>query len=209
MTDMWTLKAMGVLDKFNARADEADPVIEAVLPGEVGQPVNVVLPLLQKHDSVYHAIFDLDFSKSKKHLCSEFSAWLDLPKNREQLERYKMPTIGTTGGPLDHLKALAMWRLYRELDNNWDKANDFAQKHRKESKPFHDARKGQSKTPLNHAQLASEESSYLKAKTRAKTYLAKFIPAEFDAPDACEGWEGMVSRSKKASKISKRSSLKP
>jgi hypothetical protein len=96
------------------------------------------------------------------------------------LEKHKKPTTGTTGKPLDRLKDLAAWRLYRELGNDWNDANDFANQHRKERQPFHDARQDQSKKVQRaEAALGNEESYFLKAKKRALDYLAECIPGEF------------------------------
>ena len=183
MTDVWSLKALGVFDDFKMMGEKAKPVIRNVRPGETPEPMKTVPPVLQRWGSVYYAVFDMDYSKTKKQLLNEFSTWLDLPENRKLFKEHKRTKIGTTGKPLDRLKELAAWRLYRELDNDWNAANDFVDKHRKKSQPFHDARRGQSeKVPLAEAPLGSEESYFLKAKKRALNYLAEYIREEFGVP---------------------------
>ena len=133
MTDVWTLKALGVFDRFNALGEKAKPVVKDVLPGTKGEPMKLVPPLLQQDDRlpVYYALFNVDYSKSGTQLGKEFLEWLKLPENQERLAKYKKPTTGTTGKPLDRLKDLAAWRLYRECGNDWENANKFADKHRK------------------------------------------------------------------------------
>ena len=162
--------------------DDAKPLPKRVRPGQQAEPMHLVPAILQQHESVplFHAIFTLDFSKSKKQLGKEFAEWLELPVNRERLIRHKKPSIGASGGAVDRLKDLAAWRLYREFGNKWNAANDFANKHRKENRAFHDARKGQSKNVHRaEADLGNEESYFLKARRRALNYLAEFIPDEF------------------------------
>ncbi len=140
MTDVYTLKVTGVLDKFREMAGEAEPIIEAVRPGQVGKPMRLVAPVLQKWESVFYALFDVDYSKGETQLVKEFKAWLRLSENLERLDTYEKPKTGTTGGPLDRLKNLAAWRLYRELDNDWDAANKFANDHRKHFKDWQEIR---------------------------------------------------------------------
>jgi len=133
MPDVWTLKAMGILEKFKVMGENAKPVVEDHDPqrGKFAQPYKPVPALLQQHKSFYHAIFTLDFSEGETQLVNRFREWLRLPENQERLAKYRKTTTGTTGKPLDRLKDLAAWRLYRELGNNWNKANEFADKHRK------------------------------------------------------------------------------
>jgi hypothetical protein len=180
MSDVWTLKALGVFDEFNEMAEKARPVIENVPPGKQGKPIQLVCPILTKWPPVSYALFTLDYSKSETQLVKEFREWLRLPDNRKRLGEHKKPTTGTTGKPFDRLKDLAAWRLYRELGNDWNAANVFANQHRKERQPFHDARQGQSnKVERAKAALGNEESYFLKAKKRALDYLAEYIPGEF------------------------------
>jgi len=180
--DVWSLKSRRILERFNKMGDDAKPLPKRVRPGQKAEPMHLVPAILQQHESVplFHAIFTLDFSKSKKQLGKEFAEWLELPVNRERLIRHKKPSIGASGGAVDRLKDLAAWRLYREFGNKWNAANDFANKHRKENRAFHDARKGQSKNVHRaEADLGNEESYFLKARRRALNYLAEFIPDEF------------------------------
>ncbi len=178
--DVWSLKSRGVLDRFKKMGEDAKPAIKNVRPEQKAKPMELVPAILQQHESLFHAIFTLDFSKSERRLCDEFREWLRLPKNDERLEKYKKPNTGATGGAVDRLKDLAVWRLYREFGNDWNKANDYADEHRKASRQFHDARRDQSKkVSLSEAHLGSEEAYFLKAKKRALNYLAEHIPDEF------------------------------
>jgi len=96
-------------------------------------------PFLQKQnsESVFYAMFEVDFAKTKRRLMAEFEKWLMLRENRERLEKHKTPTVGTTGKWLDRLKDLAAWRLYREFAKGrspakaLEAANEFADEHRK------------------------------------------------------------------------------
>jgi hypothetical protein len=160
-----------------------------------------------QHDErlpVYHVIFTLDFSKSETQLVSEFREWLKLPENLQRLDNYKRPKIGTTGKPLDRLKDLAAWRLYREHGNDWNKANDFARVHRKKftsaeirqrfktqtqrdnispgsNKPFRDA-KCQGGNPANEADLFGEDADARKAQASAWRYMVEIMPHKFAPP---------------------------
>jgi hypothetical protein len=203
MPDVWTLGAMGILDRFKAMAEQATPVIEELRPGETGKPTKVVWPILQQHESFYHVIFTLDFRKSEAQLLNEFREWLRLAENKERLAKYKMPKTGTTGAPLDRMKDLAAWRLYRESNNDWDAANDFANAHRKRltgteigkkyknktvgerkeikagsKKPFRDAKR-QGEKPPNQADLFGEEADAYKAEATAREYLTRIMPMDF------------------------------
>jgi hypothetical protein len=183
MADVWTLKGYRVFDEFNEMAEKARPVIENVRPGEQAKPMRLVFPILHKWQSVSYALFTLDYSKSETQLVNEFREWLRLTENRQRLEEHKKPHTGTTGGAMDKLKALAAWRLYREVGNDWKAANDFSNKHRKNSRPFHDARQGQSKKGQRfEADLGSEESYFLKDQRRALDCLAEYFPDEFRVP---------------------------
>ena len=145
----------------------------------------------------------IDCRKAKKQLVDEFEAWLEQPEMKERLRQYRHSHTGKTGAPKDRLKDLAAWRLYQHCGNDWRKANEFASEHRRvfekpetivigsggnrkkvifkegDPKPFHDPRQGQSKQQINEASLYSEESGFLKAKQRAKTYLKELMPWEF------------------------------
>ena len=145
----------------------------------------------------------LDWSKGKKGLAREFAAWLDRRENREALAKFSGLRARKTGGHADRLKDLAAWRLFEHCGNDWNKANDFANEHRKvfekpearvigsgrnrkkvtfkkgDPKPFHDPRQGQDKHRINEASLYSEESGFLKARQRAQAYLRERMPWEF------------------------------
>jgi hypothetical protein len=173
MIHLGTLDAMGVFDRLDAMAKAGpnqDPILE--LP-------NCFTGTL--------ALFNLDFTQCKEQMLRRFAAWLDLPENER---RFQTPGHNRRGRRRtesfkDRLKDLAVWRLYDKL--GFDGMQDFAEGHRKHSRdgrprPFHDARQGQrEKQPLNQAPLCSEESVALKAKARARAYLAELIPWEFGA----------------------------
>jgi hypothetical protein len=121
----------------------------------------------------------------------EFKEWLDLPENKARLNAHQQNPTGKTGVFKDRLKDLATWRLYREL--GCKRALAFAEQHRKRDKhwnpkPFHDARKEQSKTKmrLDEAPLSTEyneESGFRKAKARALAYEKELIPWAFGKSD--------------------------
>lgn len=203
MTDVWILKSIGILDKFILMGDNAKPVIEDHDPqsGKFARPCKLVPPLLQQHKSFFQAIFALDFSESETRLVNRFREWLRLPENQERLAKYKRSTTGTTGKPLDRLKDLAAWRLYREHENNVSYANEFAAKHRKKftreeilkrfktkaerdkhplgsNKPFRDA-KGQCGNAATEAELFGEDADARKAQASAWKYMIEIMPEEF------------------------------
>lgn len=179
--DVWSLKSRGVLDKFKKMGEDARPVVQNVPVGQAPKPMILVPAILQQHESLFHAIFTLDFSKSVTQLGNEFKEWLQLPENKARLKRFKKVKIGATGKPLDRLKDLAAWRLFRELENDWNAANDFANTHRKKSKPFHSARR-QDGVPANEADLFGENSDARKAKKSASDYLKEVMPLDFSPP---------------------------
>lgn len=135
MPDVWSLTGMLRAPPYKHRLrkllEESKSVIESVPPGKKGKPINLVWPIMQMWESHYWAVFAIDFSKGETLLSKEFTEWLRQKENRERLEKYEKPRTGTTGKPLDRLRDLAAWRLYREFENDWNKANDFAAKHRK------------------------------------------------------------------------------
>ena len=192
MTDVFTLKAHRVFDEFNEVAEKARPVIENVRPGEQAKPMQLVFPILHKWKSVSYALFTLDYSKSETQLVNEFREWLRLTENRTRLEQHKKPRTGTTGGAKERLKNLFAWRLYREHDNDAERANQFASDHRKTKsyfdastkskkatpRPFHNA-KGQDGKPSNEAVLFGEDADARKSKKRTLTYCREIMPDEF------------------------------
>jgi hypothetical protein len=185
MNEVWLLNAMGIFDEFKTMAEK---VMENK---RLRKPQGKVYPIIegwpkqkQENSQWVHALFTIDFSKTKKRLRREFQKWLERPQNKERFAKHGHSPIGKTGVFKDRLKDLAAWRLYRELGCN--EALAFAEKNRKRDKDgkprqFHDARKEQSKSkmPLNEAPLYSEESGFLKAKARALQYRAELIPWEF------------------------------
>ena len=65
-------------------------------------------------NSIYFCLFEVDLSAGKGALTKQFKKWLASPENRKRLGRYGNEKRGATGQPLDRLKDLAAWRLYRE-----------------------------------------------------------------------------------------------
>ena len=208
MTDVLMLETFRIFDRFKAMAEEAKPIVEDHDPqrDKYAKPYKAIPPILQHDDRlpIYYAIFNLDYSKSETQLVKEFLEWLKLPENQQRLESYKKSKIGTTGKPLDRLKDLAAWRLYRECGNDWEKANDFADKHRKKftnaeirqkfktraqrdkfqtgsNKQFRDA-KWQAGKPANEADLFGEDADARKAQASAWEYMVEIMPQEFAPP---------------------------
>ena len=206
MTDARTLKAAGILEKFSEMAETSKPVIEDHDPqsGKIARPYKPMPPLLQQHESFFHAIFDFDFSESETQLVIRFKEWLRLPENQERLVKYKWVKTGTTGKALDRLKDLAAWRLYREHGHDVNFANKFAAKHRKKftrgeilkrfktkvqrdkfpsgsNKPFRDA-KGQGGNAANEADLFGEDADARKVQASAWKYMVEIMPKEFAPP---------------------------
>jgi hypothetical protein len=190
MDDLVTLQAVGILDKFKDLAEQSKPAIAEVPLGQVPEPMKLVEPMLQQMGAVYQAIFALDFSKSEKQLVEEFRVWLRISDHAALLTKHKIPKTGKTGWPRDRLKDLAAWRLFRELNNDWQAANDFANKHRRQRKAFRDA-KSTADTPANEADLFGEEADAYKAKASALKYLADLMPNEFGQPDLAEAFAGL------------------
>ncbi len=192
MSDVFTLKALRVFDKFTEMGEQAKPVVEDVTAGTKGKPMELVLPLLQQHESVpvYYAIFNLDFSKGETQLVNEFREWLKLPQTKALLNQYQKPKRGKTGGPRDRLRELAVWRLYREKGNNLQKANKFASDHRKQKKPFHNARSKKERgadgtvlvIPPHEADLFGDDAEARDAKASAWKFMVEIMPTDFAPP---------------------------
>jgi hypothetical protein len=197
--DVYSLKALGVFDDFKKMADAAKPVIEDVRPGQRPKAMKITPAILQQREGpLYQVVFEVDFSKGGTRLHNEFKQWLKLPEIERLLRQFHKPRTGRTGKPLDRLKDLAAWQLYRESGNDWNKANEFASKHRKrfttqeireyktkeqrqkyrpgDPKPFRDARDSE-------ADLFGEEADAIKAQKRAWEFLAEIAAREFAPPN--------------------------
>lgn len=171
MLEAWRLNALGVFSDLKLLAIDS-------MPDDQTSDIKSLLPTVHK-DRWTHALFTLDFSKTKKQLVQEFGAWLDLPENKKRLAAHRKDTTGTTGAPRDHLKALATWQLREAL--GFEKMLKFAEDNRKldkagKKRPFHDEHPEQAS---NLKRLCSEPSVAQKAITRAKKYLAQIMPGEF------------------------------
>jgi hypothetical protein len=152
MDEVWLLDAAGIFEELRTMAAKT---LKNKTPRK---PQQKVYPIVERWSPYVHAMFTLDFSKTKKRLLQEFDKWLHLPENRARLRAHGRKSIGKTGWFKDRLKDLAAVRLYRELGCN--EALAFAEKNRKRDKDgtprqFHDARREQSKRkmPLNEAPL--------------------------------------------------------
>lgn len=175
------IDSMGVLHRLQAlaklarqRAKKGD--LKKIAPIIQGWPAKK-----QTKDAAWASVlFTLDFTKNKSHLLHQFNAWLQLPDVRTFRAKHEQPTTGLTGTFKDRLKALAAWRIYRELGGKG--GLKFAMDNRKhdgagQPRPFHDYRTGQtSKVPSNMAPLYSDEPNFCKAATSAQEYLAGLIP---------------------------------
>jgi hypothetical protein len=185
MNELWLLDTMGIFDEFKAiaeqvRADCKENTLRSKARKKV-YPVIEGWPRQKTENQPWvHALFTLNFTKTKKRLLQKFDEWLRLPENEQRFKQHQYNPVGKTGEFKDRLKDLAAWRLYEGCDRDWERANNLAQSNRLDHRPFHDPRRGQTeKAPLNEAPLYSEESGFLKAVKRAKDYLAELIPWEF------------------------------
>lgn len=199
MNEVWNLDANGVFDEFKAMAAKQaqDKVKFGSRPAKKIYPIIEGWPKQNREGSRWvHALFNLDFTKTKARLLEEFDEWLKLPENEARFTVHKQDPTGKTGSFRDRLKDLASWRLSRAL--GWASAHAFTIKHRLKVKDgagsaraFLDARTGQSeKVALNDAPLYGHESHWSKAKARAEDHLAKLLPWEFGVyADERKQWE--------------------
>ena len=156
----------------------------------------------QWQGSVHWCLFEMNLSAGKSELAGQFKAWLATRKIRAALKRYKQDQRGSSDQRKNHLKNLATWRLYRENGNNYDRANEFANIHRKrfsswreinktckkvkgqwpyklhDPRPFRDAQSIREYL-ANGAPLFSHDEDYRHAKINTLNLLADLIPSEF------------------------------
>jgi hypothetical protein len=187
MQDAWMLRSLGILKKFDKLSEKARPVVEDVPPGSKPPPMKLLHPILRQNQSLFNVIFTLDFSERETCLVERFRTWLQLPVIQKRLTRYKKLRSESRAKALDRLKDLAAWRLYREFNNDWNAANNFANKHRKEGKPFRDAKR-QGDTPAAKADLFREDADARKASASAWKYLVELLPGEFAFPQSTSSW---------------------
>jgi hypothetical protein len=219
MNEVWNLQANGIFDEFNVMAERQWKAKRGVgaIPAKAVYPIIEGWPKTKQESSQWvHALFNLDFTKTKTRLLQEFDMWLQLPENAVRFRTHEKDPTGKTGLFRDRLKDLASWRLSRELE--WKAAHAFSLKHRLKDKArtpraFLDARTGQGlKVPLNDAPLYGHESGWSKAKDRAEAYLEELIPWEYGryAEDLkqreAKMHETIQAAVKRAVKISKRNS---
>jgi len=221
------LKTAFIFEKFVKMEEDAKPDFVKLPGGQTTNLRKLVLPILQQHEKQprFFTVFLLDFSKGETQLLNEFRAWLRLPDNHARLEEFKKPKVGTTGKWLDRLKDLAAWRLFRELDNDLNAANRFANAHRKtlrtpreiakkyknktpkerdeikagSGKPFRDAKRQRGIAP-SQAELFGEEADPYRAITKANEYLTEILPMDFPSPPGPEMQAAMKRITKLASK---------
>lgn len=147
----------------------------------------------RQSDAFHSFLFEVDLSAKKGDLVRGFKMWLSKRDIKKRLERYGKEKRGTTAEK-DRLKDLAAWRLYRELGNDWNEANKFANDHRQhfekwsspyqpgDCRPFHNA-KSEDLDLANQAALFSCDADYRHAKGRALKCLADWIyTGEFKKP---------------------------
>lgn len=187
MPDVGHLKSRFIFEGFTKMLEDANALARNEPPGNRPKPMKRVLAILQRFQShpYFYVVFLLDFSKAETQLVKEFQAWLRLPDNQARLEKFKKSKVGKTGEPLDRLKDLAASRLFRELNNDWNAANNFANGHRKREKfsgggqrPFHNARR-QAGQAATEADLFGGDADARKVKRRISRYLQEIMPLEF------------------------------
>lgn len=199
VADIGALKGWGITDSLVSKAEALRRSLDE---DELKQPEDADFHL---SSGIYCVAFKIDYSAGRAGLLKSFTAWLNTKENRERLEKNHNRTANRTDKALDRLKALAVWRLYREMDNDYEATNRFANQHRKHFKdpaelrekcktdiakhhrykpgsprPFRDA-KPKGGQPPNAAELLGEDSDGRKAKASALDFLSQIIPAEFPA----------------------------
>ncbi len=154
----------------------------------------------------YLCLFEVNLSARMGDLTGQFKKWLALLENCKRLNRYGNEKRGATGQPLDRLKDLAAWRLYRENKNKCEQANLFANQNRKkfktwpeiyrtckkkngkwpykpsEPRPFHAAQPTKDKHPVNQSDLFAHDEDYRHSKMRVMERLSDSFPREFKKP---------------------------
>ena len=111
-----------------------------------------------------YVLLPIDFGKPKKHALKMLAVLLEESQSKERFEKYSKKPFGEAK---DRLKDLATWRLYRHCGNDWNKANDFADAHRKKTKkgvarPFYSAQQKQEEDSITGAPLAASNPVFLK-----------------------------------------------
>jgi hypothetical protein len=218
VNEVWHLMTWGVFDQLNAMAAK---VGESYRPGkrrrlrvypivEDRRIVELSHPKKKQKLPLAHVIVTMNFAETRKRLVRAIDKWLQLPENKARFAAHAKNPIGKSGVFKDRLKDLAVSQIYDGC-GDWEKANAFADKHRLRHRPFHDPRQGQAKTSLHEARLFSEESGFLNAKKRARSYRAELFPWEswkstMDAERSRNELAKFFRRPlKRAGKISKRS----
>jgi hypothetical protein len=149
----------------------------------------IVPPKGEWRASTYWCLFEVDLSARKGDLTDQFDKWLASPKIKKLLKRYKQEKRGTSDKWKDRLKDLAAWRLCREITKEpkaWIWANEYACKHRKDNRQFHNAKAQRPNgkiIPANQARLFGDPSEASDAVRNALDLLAEWIPSdEFKEP---------------------------
>jgi hypothetical protein len=90
--------------KFKELAGKNEPVIEDVPPGKTGKPLQPVPAMALKSGSVYHCLFEVDFSEAPDHLSDRFLAWLKQSAIEKLWQGHKKDRTGKIGKPLRNQK---------------------------------------------------------------------------------------------------------
>jgi hypothetical protein len=143
----------------------------------------------QWHSSSHWCLFEVDLSAKKGELTAQFNKWLASREIQKGLKRYNQEKRGTYDKWKDRLKDLAAWRLRREITakpKTWIWANEYARLHRKDSRPFHNAKAQKLNGKIvsaNQADLFGDPSEASDAVRNALNLLAEWIPSdEFKEP---------------------------
>ncbi len=131
--------------------------------------------LEEKHEII--AMFRLDTRLSKSRLVESFQAWLELPEISVHLQQGKTLENRMVAGAADRLKDLAIWKLYRQQDNNYAAVRDFLVENQKRDSrgnriPFLDGRRGRGIAGRRavDAMANRPQSYFLDAVSRAEKY---------------------------------------
>lgn len=105
--DLWDLDNHGVWESFKWKAANENAQLEQN-PKYSLKDLPAIFP---KSDSIEAVVFEVDYSKGKQVLVSEFKEWLGQQPQAEKLKKHATSATGTTGLWLDRLKTLTACRV--------------------------------------------------------------------------------------------------
>lgn len=200
VADVSTLQGHGIIECLRNTVEKQKRSLQE---GDSPTPADAVFDV---SPSIRYVVFKIDSARGAPELLKSFKVWLGREDNQAWLNRGDTKAESTADRALDRLKDLAVWRLFREMDNDWERVNDFANQHRKRFKdrreirettkmeqstkyayrpggprPFRDA-KPKNGSPPNEADLLGEAVDGYKAKKSALNYLSEIMPVEFPKP---------------------------